>query len=374
MEYFFWFFFFVIIYVYIGYLIILILISFAGNSAQREEITPSITLFIPVYNEDKIIEEKILNSIAMDYPKDKLEIIVASDGSTDETVNIVKKFLKDGVILFERNERKGKNYVINTCIPMCKGKVIVFTDANSFFKEDVIKKLVKNFSNEKVGCVIGNLRYVQESTSVGKGEGLYFRYESLLKRLESKFGTVVAATGAIYAIRKSLFTPLDLDVANDFAHPVHIAAMGYKVLFEPEAIAYEKATSFATEEFKRRARIVTRGITGFMRYRRPYRMLRGMRGFCFISHKLLRWFIPFFLIAIFLSNLFLYTPFFRFTLYSQVVFYSMALIGIFRKKKSSKFFSIPSYFCIINLAALIGIIKYFLGERQSIWEVAKTTR
>lgn len=365
----------VIVYVYIGYPILLMIFNLKRKSNLiKNGFTPTVTLFIPVYNEAKIIKEKISNSLALDYPKEKLEIVVASDGSNDDTVNIIKDFLGEGVILFESVKRCGKNSIINEYIQRCNGELIVFTDANTFFKGDAIKKLVKNFNDETVGCVVGDLRYVDEKTSVGKGEGLYFRYESMIKKLESSYGTLVAATGSIYAIRKKLFTPLDLDVANDFAHPIQIAAMGYKILFEPEAKAYEKATSSASDEFKRRARIVTRGLTAFMRYRRPYHMLRGMWGFCFISHKLLRWFIPFFLIIIFVNNIFLSSPFFKFTLYSQFAFYSMALTGVFLKSRLGRLFTIPHYFCVINLAAFIGILRYFSGKRQAMWEVAKTTR
>ena len=374
MEYIFWLFVFIIFYVYIGYPLVLKIINVVGKSIKKGETLPYVTLFIPAYNEANVIKAKIENSLSLKYPIEKLEIVVASDGSTDGTGHIVKDFPYKRIILFESTERKGKNSIINEYIPRCNGEIIVFTDANSFFKADAIKKLVKSFNDERVGCVVGNLKYIDESTSVGKGEGIYFRYESMIKELESKLGTVVAATGSIYAIRKSLFSSLDLDVANDFAHPIQIADRGYKIVFEPEAVAFEKATSSVAEEYKRRVRIVTRGITAFIRYRKPYHMLRGMWGFCFVSHKLFRWFIPFFLIALFLINLFLYSPFFKVTLYSQLAFYSIAIIGLFFKGKSGKLFTVPLYFCVINLAALTGILRYILGKRQSIWEAAKTTR
>jgi len=374
MGYIFWLFVSIIFYIYIGYPLVLRMANFTGQITKKENITPHVTLFIPAHNEQKVIREKIENSLALDYPTDKFEVIVASDGSGDSTASIVKDFIERGVILFETKERRGKNFSINEFIPRCHGEIIVFTDANSFFEPDAIRHLVRNFGDKSVGCVVGNLRYTDEETSVGQGEGLYFRYESMIKELESRYGTLVAATGSIYAIRKTLFTPLDLDVANDFADPIQIAAKGYKILFEPEAIAYEKATSSTADEFKRRARIVTRGMTAFVRYWRSYHMFKGMWGFCFISHKLLRWFIPFFLIAIFLSNLLLHSIFFRFTLYSQFVFYSIALIGIPFNRRLGRPFVVPYYFCVINAAAFVGILKYLSGKRESIWEVAKTTR
>lgn len=375
MEYIFLFFLFIIVYVYIGYPVLLKIIILRGKYINKKEITPSVTLFIPAYNEERIIKEKIINSLDIDYPRDKLEIVVASDGSTDSTVSIIKNFRERGVILFEAPERRGKNFIINEFIPNCIGEIIVFTDANSFYKEDTIKKVVRNFSDERVGCVVGNLRYVDEKTLVGKGEGLYFHYESMIKGLENRLGTVVAATGSIYAIRRSLFNPLDLDIANDFAHPIHIASKGYKIVFEHEALAFEKATSSTAEEFKRRSRIVTRGITAFLRYWRSYGMLKGMWGFCFISHKLLRWFIPFFMIGLFLFNLFLLSsPFYKFVLFGQLGFYLTALVGYLLKKRVRRFLTAPFYFSLVNLAAFVGILKYFLGKRQKIWETAKTTR
>ena len=375
MEYIFIFFVLLIIYIYIGYPVVLKMMRAQNIAIKQYRELPYVTLFIPAYNEAKIIKEKIENSLSLDYPNDRLEICVASDASTDKTVSIVKEYIKKGIILFEGKEREGKNSIIDRYITMCRGEIIVFTDANAFFKPDAIRKLVRNYNYDRVvGCVVGNLKYQDETTSVGRGEGLYFRYESAIKKLESRHGTLVAATGSIYAIRKSLFIPLDLDVANDFAHPIQISAKGYQVVFDEEAVAYEKATSSIREEFLRRARIVTRGFTAFLRYRRKYRMLKGMWGFCFISHKLLRWFVPFFLIIIFFTNLFLHSPFFKFTLLGQLIFYSAALAGVLFKKKSGKFFSIPFYFCLINSAALMGIIKYFRGTRESVWEVAKTTR
>src|SRR3972149_5591232 len=232
----------IILYVYIGYPLILQLLSSFGKTIEKENIFPIVTLFIPAHNEAEVIRQKIENSLNLDYPRKKLEIIVASDGSTDGTGDIV----------------------------------------------------------------------------------------------------------------------------NDLAHPIQIAASGYKVVFEPEAVVYEKATSSPAEEFKRRARIVTRGLTAFLRYRKKYRMIRGMWGFCFVSHKLIRWFVPFLLIALFLTNLFLYSSFFKFTLYGQIGFYGAALAGAFFKEKTGKVFSIPFYFCLINFAALMGIIKYFKGAREAV--------
>ena len=336
---------------------------------------PFVSILIPAHNEEKHIAKKIQNALDQDYPNDRLEILIASDGSTDRTVPIAKSFNDPRIKVIEPEQRQGKNAVLNEVAPFARGEILVFTDANALFNDKAIKKLVAHFNDEKVGLVCGHLKYLKDlGGNVGKGEGLYFRYESLIKRLESRWGAVPVVTGSIYAIRKGLFVPLDLDVANDFAHPVQVGAKGYKVVFEPEAVAYERTTASISEEFKRRTRIVTRGFTAFGRYWKRYHMLRGVRGFCFVSHKLLRWFVPFFLIALFVTNLCLEDAIFRFTLWAQIAFYGAAFCGIFIRGKWGKPFVVPFYFCMINLAALVGFVNYLRGRRQAVWDVATTTR
>jgi len=367
----------ILFYIYFGYPLILSLrkaeasqSNYVGNPQL-----PRVSILIPAHNEEKHIAQKIQNHLDLDYPKDLLQILIASDGSTDNTVKITKSFNDRRVKVFAFDKRRGKNAVLNEIEHHSNGEILVFTDANALFVKDAIQKLVAGFRDENVGLVCGHLKYLKGSGSnVGRGEGLYFKYESLIKRLESRWGTLPVVTGSIYAIRKKLFVSLDPAVANDFAHPVQVGAKGYKVIFEPEAIAYEQATTSISEEFRRRSRIVTRGFTAFGRYWRKYRMLSGMRGLCYISHKLLRWFAPFFLISIFITNLYLDSIFFKITLFVQIGFYSTALIGLLVKGKFGKMFTIPFYFCLINLAALAGFINYIRGRRQSIWEVAATTR
>lgn len=368
---------FIVFYVYFGYPVLLAIINmFIKKPLEHVSYFPSVTLFIPAHNEEGVIGEKIENSLNLTYPNDKLEIVVASDLSTDKTVAIAKSFLNKRIRVFESTERGGKNSLINNFIGKTSGEIIVFTDANSFYQPDAVDKLVRHFADDKVGLVVGKLKYIDEKTSVGKGEGMYFRYESMIKNLQSKMGKVVAATGSIYAMRRELFSALDLDVANDFAHPIQVASSGYRIVFEPAAVAYEKATSGLSEEFKRRTRIVTRGITAFSRYFRTHRMLSGMWGFCFISHKLLRWFTPLFLILALVINAFLLDSIaFKWIFFIQIFFYLLALEGIsLRGTKFGKILAVPFYFCLINAAALVGIIKYFTGKRQAVWETAKSTR
>jgi cellulose synthase/poly-beta-1,6-N-acetylglucosamine synthase-like glycosyltransferase len=366
-----------LLYIYLLYPLILSLkrISQVERRSSEDADLSSVSLIIPAYNEEKNILEKLQNALEQNYPVDRYEIILTSDGSTDKTVPLARSLGDQRIEVVENYPRQGKNVAINKALSKAKGEIIIFSDANALFVKDAVKKLVMHFVDPSVGLVCGHLKYTKgEGTSVGKGEGLYFRYESWIKRLESAWGAVAVVTGSIYAMRRDLVSLLESDVANDFVHPVQVGAKGYKVLFEPEAIAYEQATASISEEFRRRARIVTRGFTAFARYWREYRILEGARGFCFISHKLLRWFSPVFLMALFMTNLFLKGRFFEITFWLQTIFYGAAFCGFFVRQGWGRIFAIPFYFCTINLAALVGFINFLSGKRQAIWEVATTTR
>jgi len=379
MKLFFLFLIFVVLYIYFGYPLIIGSFSVFKKSRKEERKTnlPFVTFLILVHNEERVIREKIKNSLGLDYPKDKLELIIASDASDDKTDLIIKEYERKGIIFYREEERRGKNFMINNVIPKTTGELIVFSDANSFYRPDAIKNLVKNFQNPKVGCICGKLIYTDNTGSlVAKGESLYFKYEAMLKNLESKFGAVVTGNGAIYAIRRSLFSPLSAEVPNDFAHPIEAMAKGYSVLYEPSAVAEEKATSSIKEEFRRRVRIVLRSFTAFIFYQKKYNILKNLNSFFFISHKLLRWFIFPLLVIILFINSFLKGYFYELLFNLQIAFYLSALVGWFLQTLNIriKIFYIPFYFCLINLAGMIGIYKFLIGKKEVIWEVAKTTR
>ncbi|MBI5376478.1 MAG: glycosyltransferase family 2 protein [Candidatus Schekmanbacteria bacterium] len=338
---------------------------------------PTVTLFVPVFNEEKIIRKKIENSIGIDYPKEKIEIVFYSDNSSDETDQIINEYIGTGIKLYRADTRRGKNYLINNSFEKMNGDIIVFSDANSLYRKDAIKLLVRNFKDQTVGCVCGKLVYISDANSlVGKGESLYFKYESTLKRLESVFGSVVTGNGAIYAIRKNLLSQLPEEVPNDFAHPIEIKAKGFKVIYEPLAIAEERATVSTAEEFRRRVRIVLRSFTAFIFYQKKYNILKNSYSFFFISHKLLRWFIFPLMVLIFFINLSLNGYYANILLYIQCIFYISALIGFICQKMDFKIkvFYIPFYFCLINLAGALGILKYFIGKKEIMWDIAETTR
>jgi len=370
----------IIFYIYFGYPVILILLGFLRRSEllkKGDTVLPRVTLIVTAHNEGKIIRQKIENSLSLDYPKEKLEIIVASDGSTDETNEIVAQYESRGIKLDRLFERKGKTAAQNHAILKSSGEVIVFSDANAIYARNAIKKLVRNFDDNTVGCVCGELKYTDSSKSfAGKGENLYWKYEKFLKRKESQVSSLLGVTGSIYAVRSGLYVPLEKHIISDFVEPLEIVKNRYKVVYEPEAISFEKPSVDMKAEFKRKTRIVTRSIRGLFSERKllnPFKY--GIFSIQLISHKLLRWAVPIFLIGLFVSNLFLWDngTIYRILLVLQIVFYLSALVGWLFELIGPKinFFHIPYYFCMVNLAALVGWFKYLTGQKEVVWETAR---
>jgi len=217
-----------IIYSYAGYPLVLLLMGiFRGRKKEQSEHRyPSVALIISAYNEERVIREKIKNSLKLNYPKDRLRIIVASDGSIDATNEIVREFEGRGVQLRAFEKREGKSATLNRSVLGIEEEIIIFSDANSFYQEDALEKLVRGFIDHHVGCVVGRLIYIDNLSYVGRGEGIYWRYESYLNKLESRLGSVLVATGTIFAIRRELFRPVMQDVANDFQLPAEVAMQG----------------------------------------------------------------------------------------------------------------------------------------------------
>jgi biofilm PGA synthesis N-glycosyltransferase PgaC len=366
-----------IIYCYAGYPIVLLI---AGLFRRRRltvaaERYPSVALVISAYNEERIIRDKIGNSLDLDYPKNLLKIIVASDGSEDATDDIVRDYEKVGVVLKTFDKREGKSSTLNKSVLGLDEEVLIFSDANAFYKGDAVKKLVRWFGDPNVGCVVGRLVYLNNCSYVGKGESLYWRYESYLNRFESKLGSVLVGTGTIFAIRRELFRPVMKDVANDFQLPAEVATQGLDVVYERDAVAYEQSTFFCKEEFSRKWRIIIRGLTGYRHLRRNFG--GAFRTFQFISRKLLRWWIGPMLPVLYFANLALIgKPFFFVCFLLQNLFYICALVGALLRRGvvRSRIFLVPFYFVVVNAASLVAIVTFFAGRRLSSWEKAETTR
>ncbi len=364
-------------YIYAGYPLIL---AFLGIFARRRrghggEQLPTITLIVSAHNEEMIIREKIENCLKLDYPRDRLKIVISSDGSVDETNDIVREYEGRGVVLKAFDRREGKSATLNKTVLGIEEQILVFSDANAFYKEDALLKLVRNFDVEETGCVVGRLEYLDNESYVGKGESLYWRYEGLLNGLESRLGSVLVATGTIFAIRRELFRPVMKDVANDFQLTAEVASQGYAVVYDPEAVAFERSTYFFREEFSRKRRIVVRGLTGYSHLRHDFG--GTFRSFQFVSRKLLRWGVGMVLPIVYVASMFLLDePFFTVFFVLQNIFYIFAAIGALlrRGRVRTRIFFVPFYFVMVNAAAMTAIFTYLTGGRLSSWEKAETTR
>ncbi len=332
------------------------------------------SIIIAAYNEEKVIEGRIDNCLALDYPKDKLEIIIASDGSSDQTPTIVSRYASEGVTCFDYKERRGKVNVLNETVPKAKHNLVVFSDANTMFKRDALKKLIRHFADDRIGCVVGGLQFINaKGSSTAELEGVYWRYETLLKKLEGKRGSLLGANGAIFGIRKELFIALEPDtIVEDFVLPMKILERGFHVVYAPEASAIEEAAHKIIQEKQRRIRI---GAGDFQALFRLLPMLNPLRGFpalAFWSHKALRWFAPIFMVIAFISNLLIFNQgeFFKLTFIFQYVFYILAFIGqlLSRTPRNFKIFSLCYYFVSMNVALLLGLIRYLTGTQSVKWK------
>jgi len=366
-----------IAYIYAGYPLIL---AFLGLFSPRRfgrggDQLPYIALIVSAHNEERIIREKIENCLKLDYPRDRLKIVISSDGSDDGTNGIVREYEGRGVVLKAFDRREGKSATLNKTVLGLEEEILVFSDANAFYKEDALLRLVGKFDVEEMGCVVGRLIYLDNESYVGKGESLYWRYEGLLNRLESRLGSVLVATGTIMAIRRELFRPVMKDVANDFQIPAEVASQGFAVVYEPGAIAYERSTYFFREEFSRKRRIIVRGLTGYSHLRRDFG--GGLRTFQFISRKLMRWCVGIALPVVYTASIFLLDePFFMGFFILQNIFYIFAAIGAILRRGhvKTKIFFVPFYFIMVNAAATAAIFTFLSGGRLSSWEKAETTR
>jgi cellulose synthase/poly-beta-1,6-N-acetylglucosamine synthase-like glycosyltransferase len=339
---------------------------------RSEDITPAVSLIISAYNEEKVIRRKIKNALALDYPADQLEIIVASDGSTDKTCAIAREYATQGVALYHHSERRGKNGALNGAASQIRGEILVFTDANGMFQRNAIRELVRPFADARVGCVCGELIYQNPNQNlVAEGYNHYWRYDQWLKKLETRLHSLLGANGSIFAIRKELNEWLDPRISNDMVLPIKIAARGYAVLYVPEAVSIESGSAGEHEELRRRSRIVARGLMGTI-FLTPDLLRKGCALLLLqlFSRKFLRYIFPVLLAALFLSNCFLSGPFYRLTLAGQALLYLLAPVGYYlnRRGKKVRFLSLPYYFCVGNLAAIKGLIKVLSFQELATWE------
>jgi cellulose synthase/poly-beta-1,6-N-acetylglucosamine synthase-like glycosyltransferase len=342
---------------------------------QEDAITPSLSLIIAAHNEAAVIGTKLDNLLSLDYPHDCLEVIVASDGSDDGTNELVRRYESSGVRLLVL-PRGGKAAALNAAVAAASGEVLAFSDANSIYAPHSLRALVRPFADPDVGGVAGNQIYrpAPTTTLAGEGEKQYWSLDRELKRYESASGNVISATGAIYAIRRSLFTPIPDGVTDDFYTSTGAIAQGYRLVFAPEAIAYEAVTGSSRDEYGRKVRVMTRGLRGVL-LRRAL-LDPGQYGFYALqlfSHKVLRRLMAFPLLVMALVSPLLWprSRFYRLATAGQATFYGLAAAGVLLEqpaRRRVKLLTLPYYFCLVNLAALHAARNVLRGQAIVIWE------
>lgn len=349
-------------------LLLFLLAKLMGTNWKSGEIKPKISIIISVYNEEGVIREKIKNTLELEYPAEKLEIIISSDGSSDRTNQLAAGVGDPRIVLRAFPERAGKTACLNRVVPEAKGEIVVFTDANSMFPSDMLPKLVRNFSDRNVGLVTGWSKYIRK----GGGEestGLYSRFEMRTKYWESLVSSCVGADGAIFALRKELYQPLDDQDINDFIIPLQVVSQHKRVVLDPEVYCLEERSEGGRDEFRRQVRITNRTLRALLRHPGFLNPLSfGAFSFFLFSHKLLRFLVPFFFAGTFLCNLLLLglSPIYTGLLLIQVLLLLLGLVGLAGKPRGMVI-NICKFFLITLAAQLIGWTRVFRGISDTIW-------
>ena len=386
----FWILLFIVFYTYIGYGILLFFIIrlrqlFGIKKENRPDpaYEPDVTLFIAAYNEKDFIAEKIKNSRELDYPPGKLQMVWITDGSDDGTPEELQKY--PGIVVHHLQQRSGKIGAMNRGMQFVKTPIVVFCDANTMLGRESVRRIVNLFSNPKVGCVSGEKRiYSKEKDSAaGAGEGLYWKYESALKKWDAELYSVVGAAGELFAIRTELYQEVERDtLLDDFIISLRVAQKGYTIQYDPEAYAIETASANVKEELKRKIRISAGGIQSVLRLSSLLNIFKyGTLSFQYISHRVLRWTLaPLSLLLMLISGFILALgegifgcSFFSILFWLQILFYLAALLGWYLENRSIrlKLLFVPYYFFIMNLSVFLGLIRFIKGSQSVNWERAK---
>ena len=357
-----------ILYCYFGYPVLLAMVPVRRRHGPADPAEwPTVSVLLSVYNEEKHVAARIENLLALDYPADKLEIFVGSDGSEDRTNEIALRYTDPRLRLFAFSPRNGKPSVLNRLVPQATGDLLVFTDANALFAPDALRKLARHFTDPRIGGVCGRLILYGVTTETE--EGPYWKLETFMKKRESAIDSCLGANGAIYAIRRAAWPGIpDNTLIDDFVIALRVRERGLRVIYDAEATATEDLPQFVGHEMTRRIRI---GAGGFQTLFFCWRSLLPWRGpytLAFWSHKVLRWFVPFLMIAALVSNaLLLPQPVFAVLLALQLLFYVLAAIGAMVGKKSAVF-SLPHYFVTINLALFFGFFRFITRTQRAAWK------
>jgi cellulose synthase/poly-beta-1,6-N-acetylglucosamine synthase-like glycosyltransferase len=362
-------------YTYVGYPALIALISTLWpKKVERRSFTPALTIIITAYNEERALADKLTNTLSLDYPRDLMDIIVASDCSTDRTDEIVRSFAGQGVRLHRQSQRLGKTAAQNAAVEKARGEIIVFSDATSIYEPDALRTIVRNFADETVGCVGGRLIYVDPGdTQIGRGAQRYWGYETFIKQHESRACSLIGVSGCLYAVRKSAYVPLYNEACSDFIIATKMIEQGLRTVYEPDAICREETNQQHDNELRMRVRIIAQTFTDLWRHRailNPFRS--GLYGVQLLSHKLMRYFVPVFLMALFAASALLAS--------GSAVFRALVLVqslGYFTGAMSwmlenlglrSRVLALPHYFVLANVASVLAMFQFLRGERYARWE------
>lgn len=366
---------------YLGYPLVMFLISRVFRQpVRRAAITPRVSMIIAARNEEANIAGKLENALSLNYPPDRFEIIVASDASFDGTDEIVKSFADRGVILHRQEVRQGKTRAQHRAVGVSSGEILIFSDATTHYQQDVIHMLVRNFADPKVGCVAGQLIYVDgKASAVGQGCRSYWNYEKLLKSWESQTGSLIGVSGCLYAVRRSCQSKLDGDMIDDFVIATEIHMQGLRTVYEPEAISMEDTNHRTRDEMRMRVRVIEQTIRALIRYQEVLNPFKhGLYAFQMIGHKILRYSIPLLLLTALVANYFAWEVHrvFTITLGLQLAAYAAALVGFLGDRLGIRMgpLAIPYYFMLVNVATVLGFKKFLLGESHVTWEPVRESR
>jgi cellulose synthase/poly-beta-1,6-N-acetylglucosamine synthase-like glycosyltransferase len=357
-------------YAYLGYpLVLLALRVLIHREVKKQPIQPFVSLLIPAFNEADVIDRKIENSLALDYPPDRLEIVVASDGSKDQTVETAEARADgDRIRVLAYAENRGKVPTLNASIPQLRGEIVVFSDAPAMLYPDSVSRLVENFADPEVGAVSGLYKVVKaDDVDIGTSEDFYWKYETFLKVQESQLASTLGGHGHLHAIRKELYPfPPPGTINDDYIIPVSVLARGYRAVYEPSAIVYEEAHEMTG--FGRRIRIMAGNIQQLREIKGLLHPLRPLALFFFLSHKLSRLLVPFAMLVALVANLFLLSsPLYQAIFFAQMAFYFLALFGTMWALKP-KTLMLPFYFCMINAATFFGFYHALTHRRSMAWK------
>lgn len=366
----------VMLYVYVGYPVAIYLLARRKRRKfRREEPEPTewpfLTVLIPAHNEERWIRRKIENALELDYPRDRMQILIASDGCTDGTIAIAAEFASHGVEVNHVPERKGKTATLNRAVPTARGEIVLLTDANALLEKDAAKFLVKYFSDPKVACVTGERVCLPTESSASEGEGLYWRYEAWIKHSESEVYSCLGSHGQIVAVRRELFPPIPV-IGDDFYVPMKILiSTGKRIVFEPRAIARMPASKTVGLELERKVRSHVSLLRDLPLLKSGLNPRRSRIWWMFLSHHVLRLFVPFAMMAAFLSSVFLLrdSTAFGFLFLAQGVFYLAALAGFLLQRTGVRLkpFYVPFYFCFANVGILLAWIRWARRKHQYAW-------